>query len=158
MELTYRSVTQFYLDLKAHLLASGLTAARTLAPETDVILDTGSGFLRLQKKVVSPAVVAVGWEFGTDADVLAVSAFDCERVLPFAIQPDAEFTPTFNWYGPTRSMSFMVVASGPDAGRRYYVECCIDEKKTMVLHRDRANFQYEPNFKDTGGTYLSAGA
>jgi hypothetical protein len=157
LDPTYFSVTKFFLDLKAHLLANGLTLNRQVGgSDLDVILDTGSGFLRLQKKTVSPTVVAVGWDFGADADLLEVSAFDAERILPFTIDPSGEFAPTFHWYAPTKTMCFHVI--GPEVGPGYRIDCCIDTQTTQVLHRNRFNPQFEPNAKDTGGPYISAGA
>lgn len=157
MDPTYSSVTKFFLDLKAHLLANGCSLARTVVPDIDVVLDTGSGFVRLQKKTVSPTVVAVGWEFGTDADLLVVSDADPERFLPFTVSPGAEFVPTFHWYEPTKLVTLHVISS-PDLFRRYRVESSFAEARSSVFHCDRYNPQYEPNFKDTGGPYLSAGA
>lgn len=160
MELSYTSVTQFYADLRQHLLSAGLMVARTVTPDTDIVFDTGSGFFRLRRAVISPAVVAVGWEFGADADVLAVAQWDAERQMPFAITPGSEFTPTFGWEADTKRMFFCIVnATEPETrGSRYRIRIDLTAKEYSVRHEDRFRPHLEPNFKDAGGTYIPAGA
>lgn len=161
MELGYTSVTQFYVDLKAHLLSKGLTVARTVTPETDLVFDLGggSGFFRL-KRVTGPSTMAVGWKFGTDADVLAVESWDAERQMPFAATPDAEFVPTFNWDEDRRQMAFCIVGNndGETRGSRYRVIIDLSKKEDTVRHEDRFRPNLEPNFKDNGGAFIPAGA
>jgi hypothetical protein len=156
VETTYSSVTKFYADLKAHLLTAGLTVEREVGDQ-DVIFTLASGFFRFQKQVVSPSVVAVGWAFGSDADVLAAQTLDAERCMPFAVTPGAPFEPTFHWYAPTKQMEFLVSTLSHD-GRRYRVQCSLDGKWTQVFHEDRFTRSNEPNFKDTSAPYLPAGA
>lgn len=160
MELSYTSVTRFYADLRQHLLSAGLTVARTVTPDTDIVFDTGSGFFRFRRVVVSPSVVAVGWEFGTDADVLAVAEWDAERQMPFAVSPGSEFTPTFGWEADAKRMFFCVMsAADPETrGSRYRVRIDLTAKESAAQHEDRFRPHLEPNFKDAGGTYIPAGA
>ena len=158
MELNYASVTQFYVDLKAHLLGAGMSVVRTVVPDTDLILDTGSGFFRFRRVVVSPSVTAVGWEFGADADVLAVAAWDAERQMPFATTPGAEFVPTFAWEAEAKRMFFTIAGGGEGThGSRYRISIDLTNKVSSVQHEDRFRPQYEPNFKDKGGAYIPAG-
>lgn len=158
MEVTYTSVAQFFADLKAHLLSEGMTVEREVGPQ-DTVFNNGSGFFRLQKKVVSPSVVAVGWSFGANADVLAAQPVDAERILPFAVTEAAAFVPVFHWYAPTKRMSFLVNSPAEaQMGRRYHVECDIVGQWTTVFHQDRLAPSNEPNFKDTNAAYLPAGA
>lgn len=156
MELTYASVTQFFVDLKALLLGSGMTVSRTVG-DTDVVLDAGGGtFIRLQKKVVSPSVVAIGFDYGTDPDLLSVADTNPERFMPFAVVDGRTFAPTTFWVPDEKFLAFLVV--GENDSKRYRIDLRIAERQMHVFHQDRFNPQYQPNFKDTGGPYLSAGA
>jgi len=160
MELTYNSVTQLYVDLRAQFLSTGLTIVRTIVPDTDIVFDTSTGFLRFQRQIVSPTTSAIGWAFGVDADVLAVQTPDSERILPFTIDSGVEFSLTLDWYAPTRRVNVVVMARVPEtlAYRRYLAELGLDSKVTSVYHEDNSNPQYQPNFKDTGGPYIRSGA
>jgi hypothetical protein len=156
MELSYRSLAQFYADLKAHLLGAGLTVEREVASE-DFIFNIEGGFFRLQKKTISSSVATVGWAFGTNADVLAAQTVDAERIMPFALTSGGEMVPSFHWYAPDKWMSFLVSAYGHD-GRAYRIGCNLSTKMTDVQHEDRFARQTEPNFKDSGAPYLPVGA
>jgi hypothetical protein len=160
MELSYRSVTQFYADLKKHLLDAGLTVARTVVPDTDIVFDTGSGFFRLRRVVVSPTVMAIGWEFGADADVLAVAEWDAEFQMPFAVSPGAEFAPLFGWEAEQKRMFFCVMSGGDveTRGSRYRIGIDLPMRDSSVMHEDRFRLHLEPNFKAKGGSYIPAGA
>jgi hypothetical protein len=105
-------------------------------------------------------VTAIGWSFGDDADVLAASGVDSERQMPFATTPAAEFLPTFGWEADTKRMFFCVLATADTEtrGSRYRISIDLLAKESFVRHEDRFRPQYEPNFKDTGGTYIPAGA
>lgn len=143
MENTYQSVTQFFLDLKAALLSSGLTIEREVG-DFDTIFDAGTVLFRLQKKEVSPSVVAVGWAFGTDAAVLSQQVIDTSEHLPFALQDGAAFTPGFFWFAPKRRLEFYVAAVGfKQPGCIYRVSCCLDTQETFVTREDRS--QTGPN-------------
>lgn len=160
MELSYSSVTRFYADLKKHLLDAGLTVARTVVPDTDLVFDTGSGFFRLRRVVVSPTVMAVGWEFGDDADVLAVVEWDAELQMPFAVSPGMQFAPLFGTEAEGRRLFFCVMG-GDDAetrGSRYRVRIDLTTRESTVSHEDRFRPHLEPNFKVSGGAYIPAGA
>lgn len=156
MELSYTSVTLFYSDLKELLLSAGLTVERTVA-DHDVILDTGDGaFLRLQK-VTQGGVSSVGLLFGTDPEVLSVTDPQAEWCIPFTVTPNAVFSPTSHWVPEEKFLSLLVVPASGES-KRYRVELRVASREVRVVHQDHLNPQYEPNFKDTGGPYITAGA
>lgn len=158
MQLSYKSVTLFYADLKALLIGSGMTVEREISSH-DVILDAGGGtYLRLQKTATA-TVNAVGVVMGTDPEVLSLTDPEAERCLPFTFAPQAEFVPTCHWVPEEQFLTFLV-APGPGSSgvsRRYRVDFRIKTREKSVFHQDHLNPQYQPNFKDTGGPFIAAG-
>lgn len=160
MEQSYTSVTGFFSDWKSFLVGKGMTVSREVVPGSDVVFDTGSGFFRLRHKTVSPSIAAIGWAFGADPDVLAIATLDCERFVPFSTAPGAAFAPGFHWedVGPKLLLFVQSMTACAITGPRYRINVDFGEKTSVVRHEWRQNPQFEPNFKDTGGTYISAGA
>lgn len=157
MQNSYTSVTQFYLDLKQLLLTeAAMTIVRTIG-STDHVLDAGDGtFLRLQKKT-NGSVMSVSLDLGSDPDVLSAQSIDPDRCFPFSIQAEPkEFAPTCYWVPEERFLSFCFVSEDPS--KRYRADFRFRTASRILIHQDRFHPEYEPNFKDTGGPFILAGA
>lgn len=156
MQLTYSSVTAFFKDLEAHLLTVGFTPARDIGVLNRVFYAGFGTFFRIQQKSCSSTVTAIGMGFGDDADILATTDIEPERCLPFDTSAGGEFSPGFFWNTTEQVLALCV--TGGDNTRCYRVEYRIRAHTKSIFHQDRQAPQFEPNFKDTSGPYIPAGA
>lgn len=159
MQSSYQSVALFFSDLRSMLIASGMSVERTISAD-DLILNCGGGtFLRLTKEA-DAEVASVGLEIGTDPDAMAVAPANPEACMPFQLSPGKEFVPNCFWVPAEQHLSFCVVGGAGAAGwqKKYRVELRIQKREKTVFHQDHLNPQFEPNFLDTNGPYLLAGA
>lgn len=152
----YTSVALFFRDLKALFLDSGMTVERSLGP-TDVILKASeSMYLRLQKTPI-PDGAAIGFALGDDPELLAVAEVQAARCLPFRFEPNSEFSPGLHWV-PNERLLFLAVSTSDSSVRKYRVQLRINAGTVEIQHQDHLNPQFQPNFADTGGPFIPAGA
>jgi hypothetical protein len=157
MNETFTSVLLFHVALKNFLMSSlGWTVDRTLNAN-DVILTNGAGvFLRVQKKTVG-AVVAIGLEAGSDANLLELSTRDPELCMPFDTASGGIFQGSAHWMPEANRIELTVMASGDRWAKRYRLALMLNTLDLSVTHQDHLNPATEPNFKERGGTYVQAG-
>lgn len=158
MNETFTSVALFYAALKNFFVATlGWTVEREIS-RTDVILVNGAGvFLRL-KKTTNVDTHAIGVEFGTNPDALALSSKDAELWFPFDVSAGGVFQGSAHSFGDGERIDIMVIASGERWSKRYRSGLNVSTLFGDVVHQDHLNATTEPNFKERGGTYIQAGA